>query len=111
MDWQDVGVVQNGYTEDGAIDILNAVFDEINGAYMTAHNGEKSLKKVDFASYDHLDDYVMSLSYERQPLCMMFGWEEFKPEENTFSIKFGYNVGVMYPSRLPQYEFEESLYS
>ena len=50
-------------------------------------------------------------NFRRVPFCFYFGWEEFYPAENIFSVNFGYNRGDLYETRLPQTYLENSLYA
>ena len=58
---------------------LDAIFDEINGAYATSNGGGFVLEKKDFTSRKELERYVKNKDYREQGLCFALGWDTYDP--------------------------------
>ena len=94
--------------------ILDAIFFEINQAYMSAIDpvaNEYFLLKRDFSSIDEMYENVLDKDYQDSGMCFALGWKEFDPDNNKFNIDISYNYNFVYSTRHPQTTYQDALYS
>lgn len=93
--------------------VLSETFSELNKAYSSAYNDEFQLESVIFETAEDLETYVEKRNYHEadHALCFALEFQEYTSATDTYSFNVRMNLGWIWSTRMPQYEYEESSYN